>query len=175
VLIGSKKKADGAAAYAGKMWWQLNETKKEIKCAKYGNCKAVPKVLKQANKAQHDYDHLAGIMKQKNSERDALMKENSEAKGQIELLTPQTKAAWNAHAKWEAALHPPTTTTKKSHHKQKGHSHKEHGHKHEKDAKDDRKRHGHDSDGKDHEHAHKKEDADDDLEMDDEDLDELSA
>jgi len=114
-------------------------------------------------------------MKEKNSVRDALIKQNSEAKRDIELLTPQTKAAWTAHARWDAALHPPTTTTK-SHPKHKGHSHKsgEHGHGRDGDEKHDGKRHGHDSGGKDHEHRHKEDDLDDDIEI-DEDLDEISA
>merc|ERR1719346_760448 len=149
--------------------------KKEIKCAKYGNCKAVPKVLKQANEAQKKYDHFAAIMKEKNSLRDALIKQNSQAKQDIELLTPQTKAAWTAHARWDAALHPPTTT--KKHSKRKGHNHKsgKHEHKHNEDEKGKGKRHAHHSADKEHEQRHKDAELDDDLAIDDEDLDEISA
>jgi len=124
--------------------------------------------LKQANKAQENYDHLAGIMKEKNAVRDALIKENSEAKSTIELLTPQTKAAWTAHAKWDAALHPPTTTTKK-HPK-----HKSHGHKSKEVADKHKKRHSHDSEKKEPE-GRKESDEDDDMGIDDADLEEISA
>lgn len=171
-----KKKADGAAAYAGKLWWQLNETKKEVKCAKYGNCEAVPKILKQANKAQKNYDHLAGIMKEKNSVRDALLKENSEAKRTKELLTPQVKAAWTAHARWDAALHPSTTTTKHPKHKGHGHKSEGHGHKHHRGDKSN-----HESEDEQHEHSKGDDDSDsdnledDDGEIDDSDLEEISA
>jgi len=121
------KKMKPAAAEAGKLWWTLNETKKEKKF------KDVPRILNQSLAAQKKYDDIAKIVQKRNTERDEAHQMNMKSKGLKESLAPQVKAAWDAFAKWDVALHPPKV--KKSKHKHRG-AKKRHGHEGDDELED---------------------------------------
>merc|ERR1712113_25189 len=110
---------------------------------------------KQANAAQKNYDHIAEQTKQANIERDSLATTNEQAKKEIEELKPKVKAAWTVHARWEKALHPPKTTTKKHHeHKRDGHKSEHRERKHHDHKQHDHENRDHEPEDHDHKSRH---------------------